>query len=94
MLPVAATLRASLNGILPVSTLGEVNLETIFEELKTLPPQRLERAADYIHRLHSDSRLDRKAALRRAAGSLTNEEADELAQIVEQGCERVDESEW
>jgi hypothetical protein len=28
-------------------------LEAIVEELKTLPPQRLEQAADYIHRLHT-----------------------------------------
>jgi hypothetical protein len=71
-----------------------VNLEAIFEELKTLPPDRLEQAADYIHRLHADSRLERKAALRRAAGSLTNEEADELSRIIEEGCERVDECDW
>ena len=56
-----------------------MNLEAIFEELKSLPPRKLERAAGYIHRLHSDSRLERKAALRRTAGSLTDEEADELA---------------
>jgi len=71
-----------------------VNLEAIFEELKTLPPRRLARAADYIHRLHSDSRMERKAALRRTAGSLTNEEADELARIIEEGCEQIDERDW
>jgi hypothetical protein len=71
-----------------------VNLEAIFEELKTLPPRSLARAADYIHRLHSDSRMERKAALRRTAGSLTNEEADELARIIEEGCEQIDERDW
>jgi hypothetical protein len=71
-----------------------MNLEAIFEELKTLPPQELERAADYIHRLHAGSRLERKAALRRAAGSLTGEEADELARIIEEGCEQIDERDW
>ena len=71
-----------------------MNLEAIFEELKTLPPPRLARAADYIHRLHSDSRMERKAALRRTAGSLTNEEADELARIIEEGCEQIDERDW
>jgi hypothetical protein len=68
-------------------------LETIVEELKTLP-QRLEQAADYIHRLHAGSRLERKAALRRTAGSLTNDEADELARIIEKGCEQIDERDW
>jgi hypothetical protein len=71
-----------------------VNLEAIFEELKTLPPNRLERAADYIHRLHSASRIERKAALRRTAGSLTNEEADDLARNIAEGCEKIDERDW
>ena len=71
-----------------------MNLDAILEELKTLPPDGLERAADYIHRLHSASRLERKAALRRAAGSLTDEEADELARNIEEGCENIDERDW
>ena len=71
-----------------------MNLEAIFEELKTLPPNRLERAADYIHRLHSASRIERKAALRRTAGSLTNEEADDLARNIAEGCEKIDERDW
>jgi hypothetical protein len=71
-----------------------VNLEEIVRELKTLPPVKLERAADYIHRLHSGSRLERKAALRQAAGGLTGEEADELARNIAEGCENVDEPEW
>jgi len=71
-----------------------VNIEAIFEELRTLPPDGLERAADYIHRLHYASRLERKAALRRTAGSLTDEEADELARNIEEGCENVDERDW
>jgi len=71
-----------------------VNLDAIVEELKTLPPGGLERAADYIHRLHSASRAERKTALRRTAGSLTDEEADELARNIEQGCENIDERDW
>jgi hypothetical protein len=71
-----------------------VNLDAILEELKTLPPGGLERAADYIHRLHSASRAERKAALRRTAGSLTDEEADALARTIEDGCEGVDERDW
>jgi len=69
-------------------------LQDIVEELKTLPPERLERAAEYIHRLNFASRQERKAALKRTAGSLTNEEADELARIIEEGCEQVDERDW
>ena len=69
-------------------------LEAIVEELKTLPPERLETAASYIHRLHSTSRAERKAALKQAAGGLTNEEVDELARIIEEGCEQIDDRDW
>lgn len=69
-------------------------LQDIVDELKTLPPERLERAADYIHRLHFASQEERKAALRRTAGSLTTEEADEFERIIEEGCEQIDERDW
>ena len=68
-----------------------MNLEAILEELKTLPPAGLERAADYIHRLHSASRAERKAALLSTAGSLTDEEAFDRKHQIEEGCENVDE---
>ena len=61
-----------------------VKLQDIVEELKALPQEQLERAADYIHRLNFTSQQERKAALRRTAGSLSNEEADELDQIIEE----------
>lgn len=69
-------------------------LEAIVEELKTLSPERLESAAGYIHRLHSSSRAERKAALKLSSGSLTDEEVDELARIIDEGCEQVDERDW
>jgi hypothetical protein len=69
-------------------------LQDIVEELKTLPPERLERAADYIHRLHFASQEERKTVLRRTAGSLSNEEADELDRIIKEGCEQIDERDW
>ena len=71
-----------------------MDLEVIIEERRTLPPQGQERGADYIHRLHSGSRLERKAALRRTAGTLTDQEADELARIINEGCEQIDERGW
>jgi len=61
---------------------------------ETLPQHRLEQPADYIHRLHSGSRRERKAALRRPAGSLTGEESGELSRIIEEGREQVDEGDW
>jgi len=69
-------------------------LQEIFEELKTLPPEQLESVADYVHRLHYTSQQERKAALRSNAGSLSDQEAAELTQIIEEGCEQVDEQNW
>jgi hypothetical protein len=70
------------------------NLESILEDLKTLPPGRLESAADYIHKLRTISDADRAAIIDRTAGSLTAEEGEELARIIEEGCEQVDERDW
>jgi len=70
------------------------NLEAIVEDLKRLSPHRLESAADYIHRLKTISDAERAAIIDRTAGSLTVEEGDKLARIIEEGCEQVDEREW
>jgi DNA-binding transcriptional regulator/RsmH inhibitor MraZ len=69
-------------------------LQDILEELKTLPPEGLERVAEYIHGLQRTKQKERKALLRRTAGSLSHEEADELARIIEEGCEQIDERDW
>lgn len=70
------------------------NLESILEDLKTLPPNRLERAADYIRKLRTISDAERAAIIERTAGSLTAEEGDELDRIIEEGCEQVDDHDW
>ncbi|HLJ28153.1 MAG TPA: hypothetical protein VKY85_15685 [Candidatus Angelobacter sp.] len=70
------------------------NLEFILENLKTLPPNRLESAADYIHKLRTISDAERDAIIDRTAGSLTVEEGDELARIIEEGCEQIEEHNW
>jgi hypothetical protein len=69
-------------------------LEAIVEDLKMLPPDRLDSAADYIHRLKTISSSERMAIIERTAGSLTPEEGDELARIIEDGCEKIDERDW
>jgi hypothetical protein len=66
-------------------------LEAAVEELKALPPERLDRAADYIHRLMTISETERTAIIDRTAGSLTAAEADELERIIDKGCEQLDE---
>ncbi len=66
-------------------------LEAIVEDLKTLPPKRLDSAADYIHKLKTMSDAERVAIIDRTSGSLTPEEGDELSRIIEEGCEQIDE---
>jgi hypothetical protein len=66
-------------------------LDTAIEDLKSLPPPNLERAADYIRRLKLIGDQERHAIIDRTAGSLTGEEADELERIIAEGCERLDE---
>jgi hypothetical protein len=69
------------------------SIEAIVEELKVLPPDRLEEAAAFIHRLHEMSQAERIAVLRATAGTLTPAEADDWAKAIED-CERIDDSEW
>jgi hypothetical protein len=69
-------------------------LEMIVEELKTLPPPKLEEAATLIHRLREDVKTERRAALRRSASLLREADGVELERIIEENCERVDSREW
>jgi hypothetical protein len=69
-------------------------LENILEDLKTLPPAKLEVAADFVHRLKRISDEERQAILTRTAGALAPEDADEMERLIEEGCERIDEDGW
>lgn len=69
-------------------------LENIVEDLKSLPPAKLEAAADFVHRLKRISQEERQAILARTAGALSPEEADELERVIEEGCEKIDEHGW
>ncbi len=69
-------------------------LENIVEDLKTLPPAKLEVAADFVQRLKRISDEERDAILTRTAGALSPEEADEMEKVIEEGCERIDEDGW
>jgi hypothetical protein len=63
--------------------LGVVSpLENIVEDLKSLPPDRLEMAASYIRQLKPISQAEREAALARTFGCLSPEEADEMETLL------------
>jgi hypothetical protein len=63
-------------------------IDAIVEELKVLPPERLEQAAAFVHRLHQASQTERLEALRATSGTLMVAEADDWAKSVED-CERI-----
>jgi hypothetical protein len=89
----------SISASLPVQscrcTLKVVSpIENIVEDLKSLPPARLEVAADFVQRLKRISQEERQAILTRTAGALSAEEADELERVIEEGCEKIDEHGW
>ena len=65
-------------------------LQTIVEDLKVLPPERLAEVAGYIHQLKEISQADRLAALQKTAGTLTKEETDAWEQAINEDCERID----
>ena len=69
-------------------------VENIVEGLKSLPPARLEVAAELVHRLKRISEEERQAALARTAGCLSPEEAGELERVIEEGCEQINEHGW
>jgi hypothetical protein len=69
-------------------------LETIVEDLKSLPPPKLQMAADYIQRLKDIGQEERQAALARTFGCLSPEEADELERVIDEGCEQINEHGW
>ena len=71
-----------------------IPLEKIFEELKALPPDRLEMAASFIRRLKPISEAEREAALARTFGCLSPEEADEMQRVIEEVCEQINEHGW
>jgi hypothetical protein len=69
-------------------------LESIVEDLRTLPPPKLAEAATLIHRLRETSLAERREALRRGAALLSPEDGAELARIIDENCARVDPRDW
>jgi hypothetical protein len=69
-------------------------LDYIVEDLKRLPPPKLEQVADFVHRISAVNPDVRRAALDRTFGCMTPEEADEFQKIIDEGCESIDERDW
>ena len=69
-------------------------LESIVEELRTLPAPRLEEAASFIHRLRVATQAERLAALERTAGVWSGPDGAAIEKAIEEGCERIDPRDW
>ena len=69
-------------------------LDAIVEDLRALPPSKLEEAAALIRRLTPVPRTDRRAALERSRYVLSDADGAELDKIVQEHCEKVDPRDW
>lgn len=69
-------------------------LDAIVEEIRTLPPGKLSEAANFIHQLKVRSESERRLALDRAYGCLSESEAADLETAIQANCERIDARQW
>ena len=69
-------------------------LEAIVEDLKTLPADKVEDAAWFVHSLVVDASKAREAVLRRTATALSAEDVDEMEKAIAEACEDVDDHDW
>ena len=65
-------------------------LEMIVDELKTLPPVKLEEAAALIHGLRETSRAEQLAILRETSGAWRGPDGEAIERAIKEGCERID----
>ncbi len=66
------------------------SLELAVATLRSLPEAFQGQAVEFIHKLHAANRQERLEALRKTAGSLTDEEADAMEHAIAQSFEHVD----
>jgi len=69
-------------------------LDSIVAELKALPAEKLNAAADYVHRLRERGRKARNRIIRETSGCLRGKAGATFAKDVEEGCEKVEAGSW
>ncbi len=62
--------------------------ETIVEDLRRLPPERIEDAAWFVHGLIESASESRDAVLKRTATALSPEDVAEMEKTITETCER------
>lgn len=69
-------------------------LETIVEDLKRLPPPKLEEAAALIHGLSEKTRDEQLKILRETAGVWSGPDGEAIEKAIEEHCGRIDPRDW
>ena len=69
-------------------------LELIIEELKVLPPDKLEDAARYVHKLAASDPAERNTLIETTATMLTAEDVKAMDSAIREACEQIDERSW
>ncbi|MBI4026980.1 MAG: hypothetical protein HY360_18490 [Verrucomicrobia bacterium] len=67
-----------------------IALETIVEELKSLPGKKIQEAAAFIHHLKEAGTEQKRRAFEETFGCMTPQEADEFQRVIDEGCERIE----
>ncbi len=68
--------------------------EIIMEDLKALPPAKLEEVAVYVHRLLGTNSSDRDAILRETSGIFSASDGEAIEKAINETCEKIDASDW
>lgn len=69
-------------------------LENIYEELKVLPPAKLEIAAAVVHKIVEEWKAERNTSFDELAGCMSKVEAGQFESAIDESCEQIDSDEW
>ena len=65
-------------------------IEAVVNELKQLPPAKLQQVVDLVQRLRQTEQAERQRALAETAGVMSAAEADAFQRSIDEACERVE----
>lgn len=69
-------------------------MESIVQDLKSLPPDKIDDAAWLVHSLVENSARDRGKILKRTATTLSSHDVDEMEKAISETCEETDKHVW
>lgn len=70
----------------------ESDKKSILERIERLTPEEKTRLMDFLDRILAEKA--KKPDLTKVAGSLSEEEGEQMKNSIEEGCEQVDRDEW